>query len=398
MEALFNPLSSDLNGSLSLLLKEIDKTFPVPARFVSALPRNVAELSRLLSSARPERKEGYLNDPALLGAYMRYFLPWNIYRLCKLFSSESIGSFIASLFLADDENHGVIDLGSGPLTLALALWISFPALRSKKITLFCIDHNRSALRAGEKLFYAFTGPKSAWNIKLLHVDMRHGIPDSAKTHPVKLLCAVNIFNEIFWKIPQADTEKLKDFAEKQAFLLSKASDTNSALLVVEPGVPRCGQFIHFLKVAFESRDLVIRSPCPRCSACCMRGGKRGSKWCHFYFDTDDSPKDLQKLSGAAGLSKDKAVLSFLLAQKSALPKKESDDLLDLRVISDLFPLPEYQYGRYACSAKGLVLLRGSKKIMESCPSGAELSARKSAFGGIDKKSGALILPVPEHGL
>ena len=59
----------------------IEKTFPLPGRFRSALPSDVAELSRLLTSGRGERGLSYLGRPNLLSAYLRYFLPWNLYRL-----------------------------------------------------------------------------------------------------------------------------------------------------------------------------------------------------------------------------------------------------------------------------------------------------------------------------
>ena len=90
----------------------IDKVFPLPERFRVGLPRDVAELSRLLTSGRPERGASYLGKPALLSAYLRYFLPWNIYRLSRLFTS---------LPLELKPHDAVNDLGAGPLTLAAAL-------------------------------------------------------------------------------------------------------------------------------------------------------------------------------------------------------------------------------------------------------------------------------------
>jgi ribosomal protein RSM22 (predicted rRNA methylase) len=389
IDSLFNALSAETHGCLDALIKCMDRTFPLPGRFISALPRNVAELSRLLTSARPERKDGYLGNPALLQAYMRYFLMWNVYRLCKVFSSMEISSFLMRLFLENSENPTIIDLGSGPLTLSLALWISFPQLRSQKLTLFSVDHNKTALQAGKKLFASFTGECGAWEVKTINADIYANV----KIKPATLVCAINVFNELYWKIPQADAEKMTQCAERSARLISTMMDEGAAALVVEPGVPRCGQFVSVLKEAFEARRIGIRSPCPANASCAARGGKRGSKWCHFNFDVDDSPVRLQKLSLAAGLAKDKAVLSFLLAEKGTKAPSPRNNASELRVISDSFALPENKCGRYACSKRGLVLLRGEERGIDLCKSGTLLSVENPVFCGRDKKSGAEILNV-----
>ncbi|MDR3301578.1 MAG: rRNA methyltransferase [Spirochaetaceae bacterium] len=398
MNALFKPLSGEACELLTALNICIDTTYPLPRKFIITLPRTIAELSRLLTSARPERNGGYLSDPAMLNAYMRYFLMWNVYRLCKLFSSSDIQDCIASALLHDTDDErapSIIDLGAGPLTLALALWISFPQLRSQKITLFALDHNRAALEAGRKLFSAFAGEGAAWKIKTIHGDIYHtGI--AHKLPPARLVCAVHLFNESFWKIPQTDAGQQAQFTAKQAAFIAQLVSAHGAALVVEPGIPRCAQFISALKEAFEAQHLQIEAPCPPSTPCALRGGKRGSKWCHFSFDIDDSPPALQKLSASAGLAKEKAVLSFLLAKKLATKQGvEKTDALTFRIISDCFPLTEAgnEYGRYACSKRGLALLSGVKQAIASCSSGTLLHIDNPVPQGRDTKSGALVFSV-----
>ncbi|MEJ5189331.1 MAG: rRNA methyltransferase, partial [Breznakiellaceae bacterium] len=72
---------------MDLLLRVIEKALPLPARFKEELPRHVAELSALLTRDRSEREGGYLGRPHLQSAYLRYFLPWNVFRLVKLLSA-----------------------------------------------------------------------------------------------------------------------------------------------------------------------------------------------------------------------------------------------------------------------------------------------------------------------
>src|SRR5215469_6373675 len=147
MTALFPPLPLESRRCLDSLHSLADKTFPVPRRFRGALPYDVAELSRLLTAGREDRNASYLSKPAMLSAYLRYFLPWNIYRLCRLFTS---------LPLDLKPNDAVNDLGAGPLTLAISLWISRPDLRIILLEFRCLDRTAAVLEAGKKLFAALT--------------------------------------------------------------------------------------------------------------------------------------------------------------------------------------------------------------------------------------------------
>jgi hypothetical protein len=122
----------------------------------------------------------------------------------------------------------------------------------------------------------------------------------------------------------------------------------------------------------------------------MMGGRRGLKWCHFNIDVDDAPPALRKLSAAAALPKDKVTLSFLLVSKKAAPRKTAPGMLDVRVISDSFPLPGGMTGRYACCEKGLALLSGDS-LVEKYRQGSLLQVEIPEKTVRDTKSGALII-------
>jgi hypothetical protein len=115
-----------------------------------------------------------------------------------------------------------------------------------------------------------------------------------------------------------------------------------------------------------------------------RQGKK--RWCHFAFDTDDAPQALHRLSRAAGIPKERAVLSFLYVSKTG--KTASGYENNLRIISDAFPLPHNRFGRYCCSAMGPALLAGAKNIIEKKACGSLVNAVLKDER--DPKSGALI--------
>ena len=386
---LFSPLIPEVRRTLEELPRLIDQVFPLPRRFRVNLPRDVAELSRLLTRSRGERTNAYLSTKGLLSAYLRYFLPWNCYRLCRL---------LPGLPLRFTAGEGITDLGSGPLTLVLALWIARPDLRPLPLEFRCLDRSAAALDAGKGLFHALAGA-SPWMIKTIHAPL--GAPIYGPK--ARLVSALHVFNERFEGIPQADTRALQQAADKTSRLLSSLVTASGSILVLEPGVPWSGEWIAALRKALLTRGQKSYTPCPHHGVCPCPGGK--AKWCHFTFDTEDAPSVLHTLSTAAGLPKERAAVSFLLTgpagKKQEFPQEE-EQTLPVRILSDRFPVPyrskmqegdQNQYGRYGCSARGLVLVieQGSK---HSTKSGELVMLTLGSPEKRDPKTGALIAEIP----
>ncbi|MDR3191444.1 MAG: rRNA methyltransferase [Treponema sp.] len=390
---LFPPLASGIRRDLDALLPLIDRTFPVPGRFRGNLPGDVAELSRLLTSARNERSLSYLNRPPLLSAYLRYFLPWNLYRLCRL---------LPGLDLPLAPGDAVADLGSGPLTLPAALWICRPELRSIPLEFRCLDRSGAALEAGRKFFTALAGENCPWAVKTITGEVRAGrgrpLSVELRGKAPALVAALYLYNEICQPIPPEDTGALGLLAKNHAAFLAGLGGEGGRVLALEPGVPRSGEFISLLRASFLPLGYSPLSPCLHPGPCPLgegknREGKRAAKWCHFAFDTEDAPRALRNLSAAAGIPKERATASFLFVGKNpgtGAGAAEGPERVSLRILSDPFPLPAGGdlYGRYGCGEQGLVLVRGGRRRLEDLPSGA--LARVKLGAGRDLKSGALL--------
>jgi hypothetical protein len=381
----------------------IERTFPMPGRFRSGLPKDVAELSRLLTADRGERALSYLSRPNLLSAYLRYFLPWNIYRLCRL---------LPFLDISLSPGDAILDIGCGPLTLAAALWISRPELRGLPLELRCVDRTGLVLDAGKKFFAALSGKALSGDArpdadacpwKIITIKGNAFGKNVVKGKPAALACAVNVFNEIYGDIPHSGS--LGQAALHSARQLDSLCAETASILVVEPGVPRWGEFITCLRDAMLDKGRFPLSPCPHSEACPFPGGssKVGKKrWCHFAFDTEDAPAALHKLSAAAGIPKERAVLSFLSAGPRIRPPGLAKNLqaqpesfpkcaFCTRIVSDVFPLPQGQFGRYGCSDQGLVLVTGNRLEIEKLSSGALIKALPAKPPQRDPKSGALLV-------
>ena len=419
----FNILEKESKRILNSIPELISRTFPIPGKFRGALPYDIAELSKLLTNSRGERSLSYLSRPNFLSAYLYYYLPWNLYRLCVL---------LPSINLKLSEGDLIIDLGCGPLTFVSALWISRPDLRVIPLEFNCIDRAGPVLEAGKKFFTAlceFTGNdvSRAWKINLIKKDINinksASLSDAAGKKKAALVCAVNMFNEHYDRISHNDGSALRNLAKTSALFMHAEAAQSASILTVEPGVPQSGKFISFLREAFIDLGRMPSAPCTHSADCPLFPAKKQTKkerWCHFAFETADAPKDLIRLSAAAKLQKDRLVFSFLYteegkcagAAKAActakavgaqpISRRQPDELpaafSAVRVISDAFPLPGGRFGRYACSAQGLVLVTGEKDLIEKTGSlsvipekGKHSSIRINVTGERDVKSGAIIM-------
>jgi hypothetical protein len=362
-------------GGIEKLLRLIEENFPVPSRFRSRIPSGVAGLSRLLTSARSERDGGYLNRPETLSAYLRYFLPWNVFRLLCLFETSGPPGLAGG--------DAAADLGSGPLTLPIALWLACPELRSLELEFRCVDKSGAALDAGRRLFAALCGTDN-WKIK----NIRAPLDALLRGKKARMVSAVNVFNETS-----------ADPARAAAVLRSHCAE-DGMILAVEPGNPRGGAFISALRSAFPEA-WGPAAPCTHAGPCPLRGFGSRRKWCHFVFDTEEAPAKLRELSLAAGIPKERAAFSYIMMRKKA-PALSNGTLavpgfLPVRIISDAFPVTS-GWGRYCCCEKGLVLICGTKEQIEGIPPGSVRKCRPDA--GRDAKSGALtarLLDEPEAG-
>jgi hypothetical protein len=374
-QPLFPQFGAETRSLIDRVPALVEELFPLPRRFRAGLPRDVAELSALLTFDQSGRIGAYLGKAPLLSAYLRYFLPWNVYRLCRLLPALPLNL-----------NHGdrILDLGSGPLTLPIALWIARPEFRSLRLELRCTDQTGAALEAGKKLFDALSAGTSPWTIRLIRAPLGGAETRGAKA---ALVSAVNLFTEVFQHTPRAETGGLAGFAEKSARLIASLTVDSGSALVLEPGVPRSGAFIDKLRAALLERGYTPAAPCPHNGPCPFAAA---GKWCHFAFDAHGAPQSLARLSAAAGIPKKRAVLSFLAAGKTSAPPEG----FTVRVISDAFPTGSSVYGRYACSSRGLVLLTGSRDALEQRPSGVllDLDEPRPPFLR-DQKSRALVLKV-----
>jgi hypothetical protein len=388
--SLFGSLDEPSQKILDGLGAIIRSVRPLNSRQQQQLPLEIKKLFHRLADERSTRRAGYLNEPAALTAYAHYYYWWNLVRLTRLFAGLNAESFCIP------ENGVCLDIGSGPLTVPAALWLSHPELRARKMTWYCLDRSRTALSLGEELYLAIAARTmtdtavSPWTIVRIQGEV--GIPIRKSAH---FVVAANVFNEVL----ETANRKPEQLAHSTAAMLTSytAVDNAAAVLLVEPGVPPSARFLSLVRDALITKNWQILSPCPHNSGCPM-DGNRGNKWCHFTFSTTDAPKPLRDLSDSVGLPKDRAALSFFLANSEFTPlaSTPTSSVLQVRVASDPIALPGNRTGFYGCSKLGLTLLEcATGAIPRGVCSGTLVSVpAPDKTPPIDGKSGAARIAMP----
>jgi hypothetical protein len=169
--------------------------------------------------------------------------------------------------------------------------------------------------------------------------------------------------------------------------------SSPALLVVEPGTRLGGKTVMRLREQARETGLAAHAPCPHTGLCPLLAGEGGS-WCHFTFDRAGAPEWLEHLSREAGLAKRALSLAFLLLRQDAEKPGEGNAgeagnaAVRARVLSAPIAVPGLAgRARYACSAKGLLLLEDAECLAR----GDLLRVRPAPDAPVDAKSRARIV-------
>lgn len=390
---LFHSLPGNVLKILEIFPEILKEAWPLNSSHRRSLPRDIRELSQALTSHRFELKYHYWSKPGWISAYLYYFLPWNLVRLCSLF---------VNFPFPDPVNRGnrsplLLDAGSGPLTLPIALWLTHPSWRSLPISVFALDSAKQPLEIGARVFRALAEKtcQPSWNVTVkagsLHKLDAMVAADFAQSNYPWLITAANTLNELNINARASD-----DASSEESLLMAWEPlwQTGAPLLFIEPGTRMGSTAIMRMREAALANGLRAISPCAHNNPCPMLTNGPSSlsqKWCHFLFSAQEAPEWLKRLSREAGLYKTSLSLSLLFISQTLIKKTCPPDALRCRVISQPFPTQAGK-ARYGCAACGLTLLPHAI----STPSGSLCLAAKPLQPEKDAKSGAVILSPYEN--
>ncbi len=391
---LFPGLAPGIERDLHMLHTALATVRPLNAAHKKSLPRDIRDLSEILTSNRSELRHPYWNTPRFVSAYLYYFLPWNILRLCRLFSGLSL----QPPHIEGRHSPLLLDIASGPLTLPIALWLARPAWRRLPVTVLAVDAHKHPLALGQELFAALADVlgESCWQVKTMQGSIFTGVARHCQTdnsNPWLMTCA-NALNEVAQcrkKQRYADAENESEASSlPQMERILAGCESFHNLLFVEPGTRLGGNTIMNLRQSALEYGFAPLEPCTHARSCPLDfpdTGKRNHPWCHFTYSASHAPQWLERLSLAAGLRKTSLSLSFLLLARET-PGPGDNARLQTRIISQAFDLPDQKCkARYGCAKTGLVILKNS----QNCPGGCLVNARIPDNPARDAKSGAIFI-------
>ncbi len=378
---------ADLTQALDGMPALLQRISPLKSKHRRFLPRQVAELSALLTTDRESLPPDYMSRPPLLSAYLRFFLPWNLLRQGRLL--QGLG---AILDLPADAR--ILDVGAGPMTFPMALWLARPDLRPHKLHYLGLDRSEASLKIGRSLL-AQIAPESPWSVEFSRFDIQgRGL----RKAQVDLLVLGNVLNEMDRPSSKRQDRHLDSQRRHEQWLRDWAGKLRPGgkVLIVEPGVRSAGKMLTELRAMALVDGWRIPSPCPHDAECPQPGVGRGP-WCHFSVPAVGAPAWLRDLGEAAELPKQRLSLSFLVLERAGAEKSkhqsESSDVQPVRIMSDPLVLPGGRRGVYGCSSQGLVLVELSAGPVpmqgDLWPLAFPAKARH------DKKSGALVISAPD---
>lgn len=428
-QALFSTPTPFVRRGLDALARSVDRVMPLNAARRRDLPDACRDLSALLTTERDGLERPYWTSPRLTSAYLRYFLPWNLMRLTALLPGLSL---TASATFPDRGEEGapttesaentedeflIFDLGSGPCTFPLALWLARPDLRRLPVTVVASDSAPHPLDLGRRIFDALRAeldPASPWTLRTLRAPL-HAAPRQLRGRP-RLITLGNVLNEL-----EERDRRAAPMRNRLAALLDDAARLlapGGRLLAVEPGTRQGGRLTATLRDAAlwpAERDQSDEddgpagaaergaprfrplAPCPHDASCPMLA-RGATAWCHVNAPAEAAPAALVELSRAAGLGKESVSLAFMLLERvdenalrpdAAPARARGPERLMVRLVSDPFVLPGAPgRARYACTGRGLALIPDAAFL----PPGALCEAAPTPRS--DAKSGARIMALP----
>ena len=137
----------------------------------------------------------------------------------------------------------MVDIGSGPLTVPIALCWAWPELRPKKLSWYCVDTTHPALSFGEEIYLSIEAKTAAKtpDQKLWQIIRVKGTIGTTIRKKASFVTCANMFNELYWN----SSRPLEESAKKYSAMLLSYALPKASFFIVEQGIPRAARFIHY---------------------------------------------------------------------------------------------------------------------------------------------------------
>jgi len=256
----------------------------------------IKRLSHGLTRERELAGAKYMDDPALLGAYLLFYWP------VSYAQSRSLLSELPT------RPRAMLDLGSGPGPLAFA---GIDAGASETIA---ADRSKPALELARQLAIA-----SAESLGTREWSPERPLPEGR----FDVITMGHVLNELF----DGDVQKRADLVEK---VLERVKPGGS-LVVMEPALRDTSRALLQVRDVLVAKGYAVRAPCLFRGACPAL--VRPSDWCHAERQWR-MPALTEVLARTAGLHKESLKMSYLVLAPKGEAWAEPPTGRVLRIVSE----------------------------------------------------------------
>lgn len=290
----------------------------------SRLTQVVSDLSCLFTKERAELSCSYLEDPAVVMAYLSYFVPVNLSKIQVLLDEM--------LMDQPQERFSVLDLGSGPGTGSLAVldwWHQrkYPGT----LSVVAVDSSPSALTHASQLWnqYCHTAGITTAGFQRYEEDLERAVwlAQVRPRAPFDFIILANSLNELY--AGAKDPIAARTSVVSQALSLLAPSGT---MMILEPALRETSRALHHMRDRLlQEKRCTVFSPCLHENSCPALVNPYD--WCHEE-RTWEPPPSIQEIDKEVGFIKDALKFSYLLLRKDG--KTITERRPDVyRVVSEL---------------------------------------------------------------
>ncbi len=290
---------------------------------LKALAADVMRLSRLLTKERGSLAAAYLRDEGLRRAYVRYFLPANIYKIHIPLTELSLHP----KNLLSKERLRILDIGAGPGTSLLGV-MEFFGRRAQKPSLefTAVDEVSENLREAEALFQEYRNEHhvnaSLHIVKSTAERLEHHLEGE-----FDIIVLSNVLNELF----PGDAEKTAKRAEVLKNVLNRHLGPGGSCVIIEPALRETSREMAEVVCHLLAKGFTIYAPCPEAAFRAVLENPRD--WYHEDVPWDP-PALIREIDKLIGLRKDALKFSYAVLRKDGLSLADVHGVDSCRIVSE----------------------------------------------------------------
>ena len=287
------------------------------------LAAEVIRLSRLFTKDRASIPDKYLQNEGLRKAYLSYYLPSNLLKICLPLKELSLHQNN----ILSKEHLRILDIGSGPGSAALGVLEFFSRLEKKPVLEFtAVDHVAENLRDAARFFASC---QDRYDIKASMHTVKASVEklDQLLKGHHDLIILSNMLSELF----RNDEERIGRRIDILNKILQPYLTHDGSCIIIEPALHDTSREMLSVRDGLLAQGFHVYSPCLMNENCPALANPKD--WCHEDVPWDP-PAIIREIDKLTGLKKDSLKFSYVVLRKDNLSLTDIYGPHSFRIVSE----------------------------------------------------------------